>query len=99
MMNLSFISPKTWSRITRGALSWEQDYSNEDACHRYRVTYPNGYGVTIIGYPYLNGHAKLWRVILLQNGELCIEDSDALLVKYAKSEGEVYDICDIVSRA
>ena len=99
MINLSSLSPKTWSRITRNALSWKQDFSNEDKCHRYRVAYPNGWGVSIIGYPHFAGHSDFWRVVLFQNDKLRTEDDGTFYVRHLKSEGEVYDICDIVSRA
>ena len=99
MMNFSSFSPKMWSRIIRGAVSWEQDYSSEDACHHYRVTYPNGYGASIIGSPYFDGHSSCWRVVLLKDDKLCIEDDGTFYTRWLRSEGEVYDICDIVSRA
>jgi hypothetical protein len=98
-INLSTISPKTWSRITHGALSWKQDFSNEDKCHRYRVDYPNGYGVSIIGYPNFTGRSTIWRVVLFQDGKLCVEDDGTFYIRHPRSEGEVFDICDIVSRA
>lgn len=99
MMNLSSFSPSMWARIIHGAISWEQDYNNVDKCYRYRVNYPNGYGVSIIGYPYFNRCPKCWRVILLKDGKLYVEDDGNSYVRWLKSDGEVYDVCDIVSKA
>ena len=98
MMNLSFLSPKTIVRIARGAVSLEQycfyHYSHEWS-NRYqvRVTYPNGYGASIVFVPDWDDD-ECWEVGLLKDGELWSDDDEGDCIWPDLTEEEVINICD-----
>ena len=100
MMNLSFLSPKTIARIARGSVSLEQNYyyHSHGWSNHYcvRVTYPNGYGASIIFLESDQDEEKSWEVAILKDGELLIEDDGYDYVWSFLSEEEVIDLCDTI---
>ena len=97
MMNYPSISPKTIACIARGSVSLEQKYfyHSHGWSNHYciRVTYPNGYGASIIFDPGW-GNEKCWEVALLKDGVLLIEDDGYDHVWSDLTEEEVIKICD-----
>ena len=100
MMNLSFLSPKTIAHIARGSVSLEQNYyyHSHGWSNHYcvRVTYPNGYGASIIFLESDQDEEKSWEVAILKDGELLIEDDGYDYVWSFLSEEEVIDLCDTI---
>ena len=95
MMHFSPLSPLAWSKITRGAVSWKQRFDSDDGFHRYRVTYPNGYGAFIIGFPSSFGNEDSWEVGLMK-GNALFEDDEGYDYVYSdlSTEEEVIKLCD-----
>lgn len=99
MMHFSFLSPNTIARIARGSVSLEQNYYYH--CHgwsnRYcvRVTYPNGYGASIVFIPNWSNE-DCWDVALLKDGELLIEDDGYDYVWSFQTEEDVIELCDYI---
>ena len=61
----------------------------------YRVTYPNGYGVSIIKNPSSYGwEDDLWELAVLKDNELCYDTSITNDVCGYLTEDEVVSICD-----
>lgn len=99
MMNLSFLSPKTIACIARGAVRLEQNYyyhSHGWSNHYYvRVTYPNGFGASIVCEPELSdGEADIWEVALLKDGKLYVDAGDMDYVWPNLTEEGVIRQCD-----
>ena len=93
MMNFSFLSPNTLARIARGAVSLEQKYyyHSHGWSNRYsiRVTYPNGYGASIVF-----DNEDCWDVFLLKDDELWSDDDGYDWTWSDLTEEEVIEICD-----
>lgn len=103
MMNFSFLSLNTVNRIARGSasVSLEQKYYHRPngKSKRYciRVTYPNGYGASIIKDSNSFGCTEdLWEVAILRDGELCYDTWITGDVLRSCTEEEVIAICDDV---
>lgn len=99
MMNLSSLSPKTIARIARGSVSLEQNYyyHSHGWSNHYcvRVTYPNGYGASIVFSSDWNDE-KCWDVALLKDGELLIEDDGYDYIWSDLTEENVVELCDSI---
>ncbi len=96
MMNFSLLSHKAWSHITRGAVSWRQKHSSDNRLS-YRVTYPNGYGVSIIKDCCSYGwQDDLWELAILKDDELCYDTWITEDVCGYLTEEDVVAICDDV---
>ena len=97
MMNYPSISPKTIACIARGATSLEQKYYYHSLgwSNRYciRVTYPNGYGASIIFDPGWDDE-ECWEVALLKDDELLVEDDGYDYTWSDLTEEEVVELCD-----
>jgi len=97
MMNLAFLSPETIACIARGSVSLEQKYYYHchGWSHRYcvGVTYPNGWGASIVcSYP-LDSGADIWEVALLKDGKLY--EPDGMDCSWSDlTEKDVIDICN-----
>lgn len=98
MMNLTFLSPKTIARIVRGSVSLEQNcyYHSHGWDNRYcvRVTYPNGYGASIIFSPDWD-EEKCWEVGLLKDGIWGDEEGYGYAWPHLTEE-EVVRVCDSI---
>ena len=97
MINLTFLSPKTIARIARGAVSLEQNYyyhshgwSNH---YQVRVTYPNGYGASIVLAPDWDDE-ECWEVGLLKGGTLYIDSEGVDYTWSDLTEEDVIELCD-----
>ena len=97
MMNFSFLSPKTIARIARGSVSFEQNhyYHSHGWSNHYcaRVTYPNGYGASIIFTSELDDE-KCWEVAIQKDGELWIDDDGFDCIWSDLTEEDVVEKCD-----
>lgn len=97
MMNYPSISPKTIARIARGATSLEQKYyyHSHGWSNRYciRVTYPNGYGASIIFDPGWDDE-ECWEVALLKDDELYVDAEGMDYVWSNLTEEDMIRQCD-----
>ena len=94
MMNFSSLSPKSLLRIMRGSVTFSQmPYHLQGGGWAYRVTYPNGYGASIIYVPDW-GIDKGWEVGLLKDGELWSDDAGYDCTWSDLTEEGVIDICN-----
>ena len=94
MVNLSYspLSTETKAVIERDAISWKW-FHYEDG-YVYRVTYPNGYGASIIKHRASYGHDDdLWELAVLKDGELCYDTGITGDVLGYLTEAEVIGIC------
>ena len=95
MMNFSLLSPLAYAKIIRGAirvefgLRYDADWFKYS---QYRVTYPGGYGASIVGRS-VDGVDK-WEVAELRKGELYIDDDGSDFVDSGLTEEDVVRICD-----
>lgn len=68
MMHFSPLSPEVWFRLAIDSVSWKQNH-NENKLN-YRVTYPNGFGLSIIKSRHSRGgKSDLWEVQVLREGK------------------------------
>lgn len=99
MMNLSFLSPNTIAHIARGAVSFEQYYfyHSHGWSNRYqvRVTYPNGYGASIVLVPDWDND-ECWEVGLLKDDELWSDDEGYDCTWSDLTEEDVIEICNYI---
>ena len=96
-MHFSFLSPKGLLRIMRGSVSFSQEPSTfEGGGWVYRVSYPNGYGASIVKRLYSYGcEDDLWEVAVLdKDGDLCYDTPITNDVLGYLTEEEVVAVCD-----
>ena len=97
MITYSPLSLKAWTRITRDAVSWEQNHDSLIG-YKYRVTYPNGYGLSIVKTGFTGGSQNdLWEVAVLKDDRLYIgKDSNGYIVRNRTEDDVVLD-CIFIS--
>jgi len=94
MMNFSYspLSTEAMSEIGRGAISFEWLQVFDGLA--YRVTYPNGYGASIIKHYGSYGHDDdLWELGVLKDGKLCCDTDITGDVLGYLTEAEVIGLC------
>ena len=97
MMNFSSLTPKSLLRIMRGSVTFSQmPYHLQGGGWAYRVTYPNGYGASLIKSSYSYGREDdLWEVAVLdKNGNLCYDTPITDDVLGYLTEEDVVATCD-----
>ncbi len=87
------------ARIARGAVSFEQSYYHQSHGwfdrYQIRVTYPNGYGASIVCCDAPEeGQTYIWDVFLLKDGKCCGDDDWDGEMASQTNEEEVVKICD-----
>ena len=96
MMHFSSLSPKALLRIMRGSVSFSQKPSTlKGGGWAYRVSYPNGYGASIVFSPAWDDE-ECWDVALLKDGELFIEDDGYDYTWSDQTEEDVIELCDYI---
>ena len=95
MTYFPFLSLNTLARIGLGSVEFKQSFYHRtegwSQNYRVRVTYPNGYGASIIAWP--EGHNR-WEVALLKDDILWEDDEGYDCVWSDLMEEEVIQICD-----
>ncbi len=94
MMSFSFspLTTEAWSTICRSAVSQKHNYALGG--HRYKVTYPNGYGASIIKHNGSYGREDdLWELAVLKDGGLCYDTDITDDVLGYLTEEKVIGVC------
>lgn len=96
MMNFSSLTPASLQRIMRGSVSFSQKPSTFlGGGWAYRVSYPNGYGASIIKNLFsYGGKDNLWEVAVLKDDDLCYDTPITPDVLGYLTEEEVVATCD-----
>ena len=94
MMHFSPLSPEVWFILATDSVSWKQNH-NENKLN-YRVTYPNGFGLSIIKSRHSRGgKSDLWEVRVLKGGKHYVRNG-AGYVRTHCSDEEVVICHDLI---
>lgn len=94
MANYTPLSSDAWGKILVGAVSAEMLLDHRFCGIRYRVNYPNGYGVSIIkNMISYGGDYDLWEIAVLKDNKLCYDTHITSDVIGFLSDDKVADYC------
>ena len=95
MMHFSFLPHKVWFRLATDSVSWKQNHDENKL--NYCVTYPNGFGLSIIKSPHSRGgKSDLWEIQVLWEGERYSSDGGHGYVRTHCSDDDVIMCHDCV---